>query len=96
MRLRQSILERQGGSTKVSTAWTDQMRRPSTVTISIEKNAQSAQIAPSGILCVGEDRDVTGVLNGIAEIAWNAGWRPAGLANRVMGAIAAHKVSAGE
>lgn len=80
-----------GGNVAVRAVWTNQMRVPKTLAIVAEESPTGALET----LTEGDAGDVFNTLSGMAEIAWNMGWRPAGLANTVAGVVAAYRLPAG-
>jgi hypothetical protein len=68
--------------------WTDQMKRPTYVSVSFDKNNFNEEEKP---LIEGDPGDVAYVMNGIAQIAWDSGWRPSGLAETVMSVVRNYK-----
>lgn len=71
-------VERTADRVTIKAVWADKMRNRRNVTVSISAaQDQRTSIVPA--MLTGDVRDVSGVLNGIAQIAWDQGWRPAGL-----------------
>lgn len=83
MKKLQHNVSRTGDHVKVNAAWVSKMRTPVAVRIVDEKQA----IHSDSLLLEGDAGEVQTTLNGLAEIAWDMGWRPEGL-----GAILAHIV----
>ena len=71
-------VERTADRVTIKATWADKMRNRRNVTVTIGSTEdQRASIVPAMI--TGDVRDVSGVINGIAQIAWDQGWRPRGL-----------------
>ncbi len=66
---------RVGDKVTIKASWRDQMRQPVKVMITTEK-VHSNSTYP---LITGEAGAVSKTINGIAQIAWDLGWRPVGL-----------------
>ena len=82
------VVKLPGGNVAVDAVWTNQMRQPRTLAI------QAAE-SPTGALerlTEGDAADVFNTLSGLAQIAWEMGWRPAGLSNTVAAVVAAYKI----
>ncbi len=73
---------------QIHAEWTDQLKRPTLVTISFDKNNFNDDEKP---MIEGEPGDVAYVLNGIAAIAWDYGWRPSGLPETIAGVVKNYK-----
>lgn len=84
IKLRSSERRKKGSRVAIHTKWTDQMRRPTMVEIRYDKNNHNEDEVP---MIQGEPGDVSYILNGIAEIAWENGWRPRGLSGTVAAVI---------
>jgi hypothetical protein len=78
----QSNVQRTGDHVRVTAAWQTRMRTPATVEIQTGKQ----QLASEGLLIEGEAADVRDTLAGLAELAWDMGWRPLGL-DHVLGHV---------
>ena len=80
MKLKQHKINRLNNDRMVIDAeWTDRMRRQSHVTVAIHTSPDPSSL-PQGPLMdttLGEGMDV---LYSLAEMAWETGWRPRGLA----------------
>lgn len=88
MKLRGWEKNRRGGDNTVITArWTDQMRRPRVVKLSVEEDESGA----GGVLLDLNNWQTKHVLHGLAQIAWNMGWRPVGLDANISHLIANYK-----
>jgi hypothetical protein len=83
-----SRAKKHSGSGALYATWTDQMKRPTLVSIKVDKNNANEDNEP---LISGDPVDISYVLNGLAQIAWECGWRPSGLANSVAGLISNYK-----
>lgn len=68
----------------VAASWTTQMREPGHVRITTEKATERTP----GLLYEGDEGEVFKTFSGLAEIAWEMGWRPKGLA-QVLGMVVA-------
>lgn len=80
MKLTKKNIERKGDVVRVTTDWVDRQRRPAGVNITITKGME----VTNDVLMEGNVTDVDGIMNSIAQMAWERGWRPRGL----MGAVA--------
>jgi hypothetical protein len=76
---------RTGDNVTLEASWRDNLKRPCSVRVQASKDVQGNQYELSEILS-GDVREVDGILEGLAEIAWDRGWRPRGL----VGFIANH------
>ena len=88
-KLKSHNVDRQGDRMTVSAVWANRFKRPQH--IDITRRDHDNNPAPSPIL-QGDVKDVQGILNGLAEIAWENGWRPANLAGRITHAVLTHKI----
>ena len=77
---------------RLDAIWTDQMRRPHHVSIAIQP-APSAAMAP---MVEDEAGDLFKLFSGFAEIAWEMGWRPQGLAATLGHVVTSFKLPAKE
>ena len=59
----------------VESAWTNQMREAVHVHLTAEKTPEKGAL----VLYDAEEADVFHTFSGLAEIAWEMGWRPKGL-----------------
>lgn len=76
MKLVRHEVERVGNDrTTVKALWRNKFRRPASV--KIVESSEETQF--SSTLIEGDSAEVMRTLEGLAEIAWSAGWRPAGL-----------------
>jgi hypothetical protein len=75
----------------IEAQWTDKMRRPAQVQIRLFKS-DNASTLPSEVLIDDDVKEGTDVVFALAEIAWELGWRPRGLAGTVAGMIANFKI----
>ena len=88
MKLRGWNKERRGGDkTVIKASWTDQMRRPKVVTLSVAED----DTGNGGVLLDMTNWQATHVLHGLAQIAWNMGWRPVGLDANISHLISNYK-----
>ena len=91
MRLKAHKVEKLAGDRMtVKGVWTNQMRQPRLIRVAVEE-------APNGemdTILEGDAADVYHTLEGLAQIAWGLGWRPAGLSNAVAGVVAAYRLPA--
>lgn len=88
MKLKSSSVTRKGDLVTVRANWITRFRQPAYVKISITEEGHPHE----GLLVDGDVIDTHGLLFGIAQIAWNIGWRPAGLLEATMETIRSHKV----
>jgi len=84
MKRKSHSLDRQGDKIELSAIFRDKMRRPAGVKLS--------KATEPGIVYKGEVVEGMGMLFGLAEIAWDAGWRPRGLSEKIAGAMSMHKI----
>jgi hypothetical protein len=77
-----------GHKVVVSGVWTNQMRMPKSVRITCDGEGTGFPET----LTEGDEGDVFNTLSGMAQIAWEMGWRPEGLANATAGLIAAYRL----
>lgn len=89
MKLLTQSVKRTGDNVTVNATWKTQDRRKAQVKI---KRTIPEPGAFDEAMMTGDVKEVHGVLFGLAEIAWNMGWRPAGFIERIAGAVAAHKI----
>ena len=71
-------VSRVGDVVTVEAAWRTRMRVPAKVEIHKGKS-EELSMGLQHVLLSGDAAEVNDILNGIAEIAWENGWRPAGL-----------------
>jgi hypothetical protein len=90
MKLKNFTVKRYSDRTTVSGQWRDEMRRPAHVSIDIKRGNNLN--ASDQTIMEGDVRDVDGILDGLAEIAWNRGWRPRGMLGAVSTHIANYKI----
>ena len=64
---------------KIKTLFRDRFKRPALV--SIERHR--VENPESSVLIDGDPKEVTDLMHGLAEIAWDMGWRPRGLSTVV-------------
>ena len=88
MRLVNKNIERKGDQLKVSALFRDHMRRPVTVHATTDRG-EGNEI--NSCVMEGSVRDVTGTMFSLAEIAWDMGWRPKGLAGTLARVIETYK-----
>jgi len=75
----------------IDAQWTDKMRRPAQVQIQIFKASQPSDL-PSEVLIEDDVKEGTDVLFAIADMAWELGWRPRGLAGTMAGLVTNYKL----
>ncbi len=68
-------VERTGDKVTIKALWRDKFKHPASVTITTEKH----ETPMSRLLITGDVVDVRNTLHGLAQIAWDQGWRPLGL-----------------
>jgi hypothetical protein len=68
-------VERNGDRVIVKALWRDTFKKPASVRITTEKH----ETPMARVLIDADVRVVRNTLNGIAQIAWDMGWRPLGL-----------------
>lgn len=76
MKLLSHSMDRKGDKITVSGRWHDRFRRPVRVRVLVEEIPEGAD---PGAFLTGDVKDVDGIVQGIAEMAWAGGWRPRGL-----------------
>ena len=81
MKLLNYTKERKGGDKMlVSASWRTRMRQPGGVSIThTTLDPRTTPVSNQSVLLEGEGVDVYDTLSGLAQIAWDMGWRPAGL-----------------
>ena len=84
LRRKSSKVSRQGTNAVVTGVFRDRWRKPAGLKI--------VKCDPSEPVVSGDVVESLGSLWAIAEVAWDAGWRPAGLAARVGKAVEDHKL----
>ncbi|MQB00184.1 MAG: hypothetical protein GEU78_07820 [Actinobacteria bacterium] len=89
MKLLSHSVARRGDELSVHGSFRDGMKRRAGVKIVIEKGQEITGETP---VISGEIRDVHGVLNGFAEIAWLLGWRPRGLMGSLARQVETYKI----
>jgi len=80
MKLLAQNVERKGDTVRVSGTFANKWRKPATVTISVDDNTND-------VIMEGDVKETMETLHCIAEIAWNNGWRPAGLGHYLTACI---------
>ena len=83
MKLIKKSVERVGDKLTVHARFKSHMRTPVDVKLTL---SSGDTFSGDDVLITGDVRDVSGVLNAIAEIAWSQGWRPRG----IIGSVARH------
>lgn len=91
MKIKGTTLERRGDRLTLRGTPVDHLRRPAKVTVTIERGdfVEGSQLSP---ILEGDVRDVMGVLEGMAEAAWSAGWRPRGLKETLAATVVNYKI----
>lgn len=84
-------VERTGDSVAVMANWRSRMRTPTKVEIHNDNLTNPAETT----LVEGGAAEVFDTLSGIAEIAWEMGWRPHGLEQVVAAVVKSYKIPAG-
>lgn len=85
---------RKTGRMTVLAAFRNVFRQPTRVSIQVAK-LDSTDVAKQPLMD-GDVKEVYGALSGIAEIAWDMGWRPAGLDAAVARTFQTHKIMSPE
>lgn len=89
MRLTTHKIEKQPNDRMVVKAeWRDRFRKPASVEVVVHRDTAMLD----NVVADGDTKDVQGAIFGLAEIAWNMGWRPEGFINSLMGVVAGHKI----
>jgi len=83
---------RQNDKTILSAQWRDGQKRPAAVEIKLLKGEMAPLPDQVPDMLEGDVKDVTGVMFGLADIAWSMGWRPRGLMGTVAHTIEAYKL----
>ena len=86
MKLTVQSVERAHDTVTINANFVDKWRKPAFVKIVLD---------PEGVdntLLTGDIKESMDTLHCIAEIAWNNGWRPAGLAGHLQRVIEIHKI----
>jgi hypothetical protein len=84
-------ISRKGDAVKVEANWRTRMRTPAKVAVVADNQSTSKD----STLAEGEAADVFDTLSGIAELAWDMGWRPRGLDLVVSGVVKSYKIPEG-
>lgn len=73
--------------------WQDEMRRPASVRLGFKRGDHNdVEANESAELVEGDIKDVAGALFGMADMAWEMGWRPRGLMGRLANLIESYKL----
>jgi hypothetical protein len=92
MKLLSHSVARRGDELSVHGSFRDGMKRRAGVKIVIEKGGDTNPYTGETPVISGEIRDVHGILNGFAEIAWTLGWRPRGLMGSLARQVETYKI----
>lgn len=91
MKLKTHSIDKQPNNRlRVLARWTDEMRRPADVKMVVKRNLPD--LDGDNTLVEADERDVRDAVFGIADIAWEMGWRPAGLPGTVANLIQTYKL----
>jgi hypothetical protein len=94
MQLKKYSTKRKGDIIEVHAQWMNKFRKAAYIG-RIDKTDE-APLADDSLLFEGDVKDVHGMLFGFATIAWDMGWRPAGLLETTMKHIQEYKISGGK
>lgn len=83
-------IERRGDKAKLVGHFISTFKRPQELKITLGNDIDLTGPS-SGSIMEGSTGDVGNVLNGLAQVAWDNGWRPAGLGAYLGAAVAAFK-----
>jgi hypothetical protein len=92
MKLWNVQLKKRGTKTTILGTCRDKFKMPAKLTVSLSPIEEACGYSESTIMH-GDSSMVMKTLCALAEIAWAAGWRPAGLEDSVVKLIRAHKVT---
>ena len=95
MKLISHSVSRKGDIVTINAAWRAVNRVAAAVRLAPIKGTDGNAVDPreAGLpVFQGEIKDATGMLWGLAEIAWSMGWRPVGFAHAVNRVIETYKV----
>lgn len=91
MKLHDYKADRRGNdSVRLSATWTDHMRRPAEVKITY--GPLQFPTAEPQLLVEGDTKQTTDVLFAVAEMAWEMGWRPRGMAGFLAQIVNSYKI----
>lgn len=89
MKMLGHVVEKVGtDQVSVKATFRDRFRMPLTVQIRNEKTEETGRTE----LWTGDRHDFLGLFGAMAEIAWEAGWRPRGLDGALLGKIHTYKI----
>ncbi len=83
--------ERTGNGLLLTASWRTEMKQPAKVKINILRG-EFAEDADD-VVMQGDVTDVNGILFGLADAAWDAGWRPRGLFPALLRVMETHKLA---
>jgi|TARA_R110000751_G_scaffold100154_2_gene194019 hypothetical protein len=86
MKLLSQSVERHPDAITLRANFVNKWRKPSGVKVLIDPSADD------NVLISGDIKETMDTLNCIAEIAWNAGWRPSGLAAHIDAVVKGHRI----
>jgi hypothetical protein len=77
-------IDRKGDHLKITGPAVDRLRRPGKIEVTTVKDVRPGT---EGVIIEGDAADVTDTMFALANIAWNMGWRPAGLTEALTGTL---------
>jgi hypothetical protein len=88
MKLKSSDTQRRGDTTAVAALFHDRFRKPLDIKIVTAKSEDPGLKA----LWMGDPHDVLGLFGGLAEIAWDMGWRPRGFEGKLVQTVRSFQI----
>jgi len=92
MKIQSSVTKRTGDRITVAARWKDRFKKPAYIRV---MKSDTPPDTSEDLLFSGDVKDTHGIIFGIAQVAWDMGWRPAGLLEHVMETIRSHKIPRG-
>ena len=86
MKMTEQHVERTGDKISVFGTFVNKWRKPARISIAIEEGWTPVPVIS------GDVKETVETVNCIAQIAWDMGWRPAGLAGALNHIILNHKI----
>ncbi len=89
MKFQKGSVDQNGDNVQISANWLNRFRKPAYVKLAISATPFGSQ---EDLLFAGDTKDAHGLLFGMAQLAWNMGWRPSGLLETTMECIRSYKI----
>lgn len=86
MKLTGQNVVRNGEHVVVTATFQNKWRKPSSVKVVVDDSV------PDTTVIQGDVKETIEVLHCLAEIAWNQGWRPAGLVGHIAAVVEKHQI----